>query len=198
MEFSTHYNNPLPTDLQGAVVPFNDGLKTIVSSKGPQQHSEETEDELEEPHDGFQLRDRTCRLWVRSYILYDFDAPKASGLPNGLIALHCAIISSAVLLAHQFTVHTVGALHVGTTPDNLQVVGYDRQGCLRGSVDKHRSERRKVSVISCDGWLAFNSSAFGTTFTMTFTNIVVMRKLVYGDDQYLPEKHRAKFPVSVS
>lgn len=104
VEFSTHYNNPLPIDLQGAVVPFNDGLKTIVSSKGPQQHSEETEDELEEPHDELQLRDRTCKPEVRpcmGLILYDFDAPKASGLPNGLIAMaHCAIISSAVLLAH--------------------------------------------------------------------------------------------------
>ena len=86
---------------------------------------------------------------------------------------------------------------MGITPDNLQVVQYERQGCLRGSVGKHRSERRKVIVISCDGWLAFYSSAFGTTFTMTFVNIVVMRKLVHGD-QYLPEKHRAKFPVSVS
>jgi hypothetical protein len=33
-------------------------------------------------------------------ILYDFHAQKASGLPNGLIAMHCAIISSTVLLAH--------------------------------------------------------------------------------------------------
>jgi hypothetical protein len=82
VEFSTHYDNALPIDLQGAIVPFNDGLKTIFGSKDPQQHSEDTEDELEEPHDEIQLRDRTCRPWVQSYIgliLYDIDAPKASG-----------------------------------------------------------------------------------------------------------------------
>jgi hypothetical protein len=103
MEFTTHYDHPLPIDLQGAIVPFNDSLKTIVSSKGSQQHSEDSEDELEEPHDDLQLRDRTCRPWVRSYmgfILYDVDAPEASGLPDGSIVMHCAIISSTVLLAH--------------------------------------------------------------------------------------------------
>lgn len=70
MEFSTHYDNPLPIDLQGAIVPFNDGLKTIVSSKDPQQHSEDTEDKLEEPHDELQLRDRTCRLDKADSILH--------------------------------------------------------------------------------------------------------------------------------
>lgn len=40
---------------------------------------------------------------VQSYmgfILYEFDAPKASGLHNEVIAMHCAIVSSTVLLAH--------------------------------------------------------------------------------------------------
>jgi hypothetical protein len=91
----------------------------------------------------------------------------------------------------------MGALHVGTAPDNLQVVGYGRQGCLRGNVGEHRSERRKVSIMLCDGRLAYNGSAFGTKYTMRFINIVAMKKLVHGDDQYLPEKHRA-FPVLVS
>jgi hypothetical protein len=85
---------------------------------------------------------------------------------------------------------------VGTTPDNLQVVGYGRQGCLRGRVGEHRSERREMSVMSCDGRIAFHGSASGTTCMMRFRTIVAMKKLVYGDE-YLPEKHRV-FPVLVS
>jgi hypothetical protein len=84
----------------------------------------------------------------------------------------------------------MGAPHVGTTPDNLQ-------GCLRGSVGEHRSERREVSVVmSCDGRIAFHGSASDTTCMMRFRTIVAMEKLVYGDE-YLPEKHRV-FPVLVS
>jgi hypothetical protein len=91
----------------------------------------------------------------------------------------------------------MGALHVGITPDNMQVVQYGRQGCLRGSVGEHRSERREVSVMSCDGRLAFHGSASGTTCMMRFRTIAAMKKLVYVDDQYLPENYRV-FPVLAS
>ena len=46
MELSTHDDDALPIDLQGAIVPLHDCLEAVVGGKDPQQHQDEAEDEL--------------------------------------------------------------------------------------------------------------------------------------------------------